>query len=208
MAQILQFLGVKKAMPTLFKGVRFDSHWYKNNAKSSGGFTAQKRGDPHTINGMMRHIMGATHISPYISLTVSYAVAYGYAAGVTAGTGTTHLATPTNPGYIYMIDLPDPLPPTLQVFDPIREIGAMTPPPLAHTPYQHEGKAEYLFGIINAHYRPLLLSYRLAYGGTVDIQPHAPSQHLLTLVNALRDAELLVYDWIPSMYISDPLPVS
>ena len=189
-------------MPSLFKGVRFNSYWYKNDA-TSVGFTAQKRGEPHSLARLMTHITGATHISPYISLTNSYAVAYGYAAGVTAGAGTIHLPTPTNPGYVYIIDIPDPLPPSVQLFDPVREIGRMTPLPLPHTPYQHEGKPEYLFGIVSAHYRRLLRSYRLTSGGTVDDQPDTPSQHLLTLVYALRDAEILAYDWIPDMYVRD-----
>ena len=197
-------------MPLLFRGVAFGSHWQIHDATASG-FTPHIRGTPHSINMMMMHIVGATPVSPYMSLTSSYAVAYSYAAGVTASTGTVHLPTPANPGYVYFIDIPDPLPPHaphVQLFDPVKEIGAMAPLPPTQVPYQHEGKPEYLLGIVDPRrFHRYMRSYRLGAGGQVTSRPDTPSQHLLTLVCALRDAELLAYDYIPPDYVVHRIPV-
>ena len=198
-------------MPLLFKGAAFGSYWQIHDATVSG-FTPHTRGTLHSINMMMLHIIGATTLSPYMSLTASYAVAHSYAAGVTAGTGTVHLPTPVNPGYVYLVDIPDPLPPHaphVQLFDPVKEIAAMAPQPPTHIPYQHEGKPEYLLGIIDPRrFHRYVQSYRLGAGGRVTSHPDTPSQHLLTLVCALRDSELLAYDCIPDDYVVQRIPVS
>jgi hypothetical protein len=183
-------------MPLLFKGVRAGTHWHTNDATKTG-FTAWASTMPHDLDMMMLHISEATVYSPYISLTVSYAVACSY-----AGSAATGSAAPTSPGYVYMVRVPDPLPSDLTLYDPVKEIGTRTPTPPAHIPYQHEGMPEYIFGVIDPrNFSGNLLAYRLGSGGKVMAQPHIPSQHLKTLVCALRDAELLVLKEIPAGYV-------
>jgi hypothetical protein len=94
------------------------------------------------------------------------------------------------------------------IYDPVKEIGTRTPAPPAKIPYQHEGMPDYLFGVIDpTNFSNTLVAYRLASGGRVAPQPDAPTQHLLTLVCALRDAELMAYREIPAKYVLHRIPV-
>jgi hypothetical protein len=156
---------------------------------------------------MMHHINGATIHTPYISLTSSLGVARTYAEVGRFGT-----ATPANPGYIYLIDIPDPLPANVRLYDPVKEIANNVPNPPLSIPYQHEGTQDYLLGVVNpAVFKSHLQAYRFTgiSAGKVSfsIQPQVPSLQLLTIVRALRDAETLAFEEIPGNWVIHREPV-
>jgi len=142
----------------------------------------------------MEHIARADVNSPYISLTRSYGVAYWY----TVLFGRTP-ATKINPGYVYEIELSHPLPPGLQILDPVKEVAMAAPEPLDLVCYQHDGLPDFLLGVMN----PMEMGQFLKPlrpkpppGGGAPI-PRLTIQ-LETLVRALRDAEILAVGNIPA----------
>jgi hypothetical protein len=188
-------------MPLLYRGVANGTHWHRNDARVSG-FTAHSRGISHSVNIMMMHICQATVFTPYISLTSSLGVACSYAGVASSG-----MATAASPGYVYTIDIPNPLPPDIQLYDAVHEIATTIPSHLPQTLYQHEGRPEYLLGVADSSFSHHLLSYYFDPAGHLTSQNDAPSQYLRTLVHALRDAELLAYDSIPAKYIKHRIAV-
>jgi hypothetical protein len=161
----------------------------------------------HSVPLMMHHINGATIHTPYISLTASLGVARTYAEVGRFGT-----ATSANPGYVYLIDIPDSLPANVCLYDPVKEIANSVPNPPLSIPYQHEGTQDYLLGVVNpAVFKSHLQAYRFAGvsagRAVVNIHSQAPSQQLLTIVRALRDAEVLALGMIPGNWVIHREPV-
>lgn len=175
-------------MPTFYRGAPPGSYWHTHDAQLNG-FTAKAAGMGPSTDVLIRHIANGITDSPYISLTWSPGVARDYAI---LGSGT--VATPHTPGYVYVIDIPNPLPSHLQfqLLDPIREIAPELPQFPSFIPYQHEGDQNFLLGVVKpSQFRQHLLSYRLGPSGLEPPQPATSSLPLIALVNALRDAEVL-----------------
>jgi hypothetical protein len=184
-------------MPIFYRGAGVGTYWHENDARLNG-FTPKKPGAIHSIERLIEHIVRADVNSPYISLTRSYGVAYWYA--VLFGRAR---ATETNPGYVYEIELNAPLPPGLQLLDPVKEVAAAAPEPLDSISYQHDGLPDFLLGVMNPVEMGQFLttpSLQPPPGGGIDRPPNL-SKELETLVQALRDAEILAVGNIPATYV-------
>ena len=183
-------------MPTMYRGAPLHSYWHTHDA-TRFGFNGQLPTTTHSVNIMIDHILGLTSQTPYTSLTFSYGVARAYAevSSVRAS------PTAANPAYVYLIDLSDPLPTGLSLYDPVKMIANMVPPPPAPVPYQHEGTPDYLLGVVDPNtYGHFLIAHRLsssAAGGTPSTSTDTPSSSLVALVRALRDSEILACGLIP-----------
>jgi hypothetical protein len=185
-------------MPIFYRGAGVGTHWHENDARLNG-FTSKKPGAIHSIDRLMKHIARADVNSPYTSLTRSYGVAYVYAVHFGRAQ-----PTETNPGYVYEIELSDPLPPGLHLLDPVKEVAKAAPEPLDLISYQHDGLPDFLLGVMN----PMEMGQFLT---TPSLQPppggipRPPNLaiELETLVLALRDAEILAVGNIPAVYIQN-----
>ena len=104
-------------MPILYRGAAPGTYWHMHDARLSG-FTAIRAGIPSSSNLVIAHIASGRTNGPFISLTWSPGIARDYAIVGPGG-----IATPANPGHIYVIDIPEPLPSHLSFFDPVREIA-------------------------------------------------------------------------------------
>lgn len=184
-------------MPIFYRGAGVGTYWHENGARLNG-FTPKKPGAVHSIERLMEHIARADVNSPYISLTRSYGIAYWYAVPLSRDT-----ATETNPGYVYEIELSHPLPPGLQLLDPVKEVAKAAPEPLDSISYQHDGRPDFLLGVINHMEMGQFLTTPCLQpppGGGTPRRPNLTIQ-LETLVRALRDAEILAVGNIPAAYI-------
>lgn len=165
-------------MPIFYKGARPGSHWHTTDARARG-FTPRASTMLLNADRLMQHIARGNADTPYISLTRSYGIAVDYAK-VGAAQG--------DPGFVYEIEINDPLPPGMELFDPVKVVADAAPLPLAAVPYQHDGQSDFLISVIEATIsaKPCLLPQ----GGATPRQPNL-SIYVETLVRALRDAEIL-----------------
>jgi hypothetical protein len=145
----------------------------------------------------MHHIANATTTSPYISLTRSYGVAFDYAiSGRMAPTA-------TNPAFVYEIDIPDPPPTGMTVIDPVAAVAAAHSNPLISLSYHHNGDSQFLLGVVD----PVKMAaermapIRVPPGSTATPGPANLTLPLETFVRALRDAEVLILDFIPNNHV-------
>ncbi len=178
-------MGTKTQMPTLFKGASLGTHWHVNDARTTGFTSAAHR--PHSPNAVITHISAYSYPSPYISLTTSFAVARQYALSGPGG-----IASPQNPGYVYEIDLSASTA-ALRIFNPLEEIS--TSIGLAH---EHNGDQSLILGVASSTHKSVLTTPVHQVGGQMAL-PNV-SHDLKALVNALRDAEILI-DTVPASRI-------
>ncbi len=198
-------------MATFYKGAGIGTHWHANDSRQIG-FTARVPETTPATDILIHHIETSTLNSPYISLTRSYAVAWHYAMwGGTADV----LPTKNNPGYVYEIEIGNPLPADLKLLDPIKEVALSLQDPAdvdiqKEFPfYQHNGLPNFILGVVDPQNRQDFIVGRQP-------QPPGPGERcspnltpqLETLVNALRDAEILVHGDIPPSCIMNRFDVT
>lgn len=189
-------------MPIYYRGAGPGSYWDLNDARQIG-FRAQA---PHLIastDRLMNHIAQTTVTSPFVSLSRSYAIAHGYAI-----VGPQGIATQTQPGYVYEIEVTDPLPLGLALLDPIKELAAALPGPLNQISYQHDGGASVLLGVVLPKEFSQVLTAPYPQAGGTSTSPVRISQELVTMIRALRDAEILAVGNIPTSCVLARTPVS
>lgn len=185
-------------MPVRFyKGVGVGTHHHHTDLRTTG-LMPRTAGTLDEI-AVQDHIAHGTAYSPCISLTRSFGVARDYAMN-------SALAPPTRaqPAYVYELHVPEDTKVPLFI-DPVHFIAARNADPLSSRPYQHDGDQKFL-GVV---------AYPLSSGGTYPLAPQPPglagathvslSATLKTIVNAIRDAEVLVHgnippDWIKRRY--------
>jgi hypothetical protein len=193
-------------MPLFYRGAGVGTFWHLNDARVNG-FTAQAPEVVPSIDRLMQHVARGTINSPYISLTRSFGVAWNYA--VFYGRSAT-LATHNSPGYVYEIEINDPLPSGLQLLDPLKDVAAAAPAPLAPISYQHDGLPEFLLGVVEpnkyGHFLSMPSLQPPPGGGT--LRPPNLTIQLETLVRVLRDAEILAVGNIPATLIRSRFEVS
>ena len=127
-------------MPFLFRGTGVGTYWDIHDARLTG-FTTRMPGASHNANMVTRHIRIAPHMTNYVSLSRSFGIARGYA--LYSGTSVP-IATQNEPGYVYVLEIDEPLAVGFALVDPIREIAMNLPTPLARNSYQHDGEADFL----------------------------------------------------------------
>ena len=166
----------KMQLPTLFKGAGPGTHWHVNDPRISGFTSAAHR--PHTKNAIISHITAYSFPSPYVSLTTSFAVARQYALAGPGG-----VASRKTPGYVYEVDL-SACTAAPMIFNPIAEVSKAN---LAHG---HDGEQNLILGVASpTHSR--ILGVKVLHSGGLKTLPNI-SAEMRSLVNALRDAEVLV----------------
>jgi hypothetical protein len=141
-------------MPLFYKGAGPGTYWHNHDARLTG-FAPQAPGIAPGVVRVVGHIAnGSTH-SPYVSLTKSFGIAWDYA--VYCGRRRP-VATAADPGFVYEVDLADPLPRGMQLLDPMQVVTGAFANPLAVAPYQHNGASRFVLGVID----PLRMRHLLA----------------------------------------------
>ena len=191
-------------MPIFYRGAGINTYWYLNDPVVRG-FSARDPGGSVTTTRLMLHIARSTVNSPFISLTRSYAVAWRYAM-----LSSEREPTPGDPAYVHEIEIQEPLPPGLQLLDPVKEVAQIPPAPTSlGPPYQHDGLPDFLLGVVN----PRKMGYFLAQHSLQPPSSEGTSRpptltiELETLVRALRDAEILARGIIPATYVRNRFEV-
>ena len=107
--------------------------------------------------------------------------------------------TRRTPAYVYEVELNDPLPSGLALFDPVKEIAQKGLPPPAATLYSHDGLPDFLLGVVSPStmgpYLHTPIKQPPPGGGTS--RPANLTLELEALVRALRDSEILAHGNIP-----------
>ena len=196
-------------MTTFYKGAGIGTHWHTHDSRRVG-FTSRAPEVGPTTASLIAHIATGTVNSPYISLTRSYAVAWDYAVR-----GGTNIPTPTNPSYVYEIEIDSLIPSGLELLDPVKEIAFHLQTPVGTDSeegvsfYQHNGLPTFLLGVVDpgsmSHFR--VGRQPQPPGPGMPCSPNLTFQ-LESLVNALRDAEILAYGHIPPSCIKNRFEVN
>ena len=186
-------------MPRFYKGIGVGTFLHGADLRATG-ITARAAGMGYSPNALVHHIARGTTVSPCISLTRSFGVAEMYARDASRV-----FPTATSPAYVYGIEINNPAPVGVTIYDPIQQILSLHPDPLAQSSYHHDGDMNFLLGIVN----PALMSAYLnapirqpgqsasgGAGGTA--RPANLSLELEALVRALRDAEVMAVGTIPA----------
>ena len=184
-------------MPLFYRGAGVGTYWHTNDARSTG-FVPRFPGMPSSANYLIQHIAQGTVSSPYVSLTRSYGVALTYAL-----IGTHAIATASNPGYVYEVEIDNPLPGGPQILDPIIELAAAVPHPLSTISYQHDGFPGFLLGVVDPQRmrRFLMTPYPQPPGASGTSRTPNLTGTLEAFVRVLRDAEILALGTIPTSCI-------
>ena len=180
-------------MALFYRGAGPGTYWAIQDARLEG-FVPRQPGMAPNSTQLMNHIRLGTTTSPYTSLSRSFGVARQYAL-----VGTNGIAESSNPGYVYEVELDDPLPAGLQVLDPIQTIAEVLNSPLSTPSYHHDGDQGFVLGVIDPLNNRHLLTAPIRTplpGATA--RPANLSEHLETLLRALRDAEILAVGNIPA----------
>lgn len=193
-------------MPFFYRGAPIGSYWHIKDARL-GGFIPHSPGMTSGVDRMMQHIAMGTAASPFVSLTRSFAVAWAYAVLFSRAR-----ATPTSPAYVYEVQITDPVPRGLTLIDPVNEITTALSDPLNGCPYHHDGLPTFLLGVVDptrmGHHLTSLPPCPPVGPATMRSYPASLSDELKTLVNALRDSEILALGTIPASLITNRYAVA
>jgi hypothetical protein len=191
-------------MAIFYRGAGINTYWYLNDPIEHG-FVARAPGMTPTITRQMLHIARSTVNSPFISLTRSYAVAWRYAM-----VSSERVPTLRDPAYVHEIEIQEPLPPGLQLLDPVKEVAQVLPSPISlGPPYQHDGLPDFLLGIVDPGNMGHFLAQHAMQPPSSEGTPRSPNLtiELETLVRALRDAEILAHGIIPATCVKNSFDV-
>ena len=196
-------------MITFYKGAGVGTHWHINASREIG-FEAISPTTRPTVEALITHVAKGTANSPYISLTRSYAVAWNYAVR-----GGTDIHTLDKRGCVYEIEIDIPLPFGLELLDPVKEVARSLPNPIGidseggYPFYQHNGLPAFLLGVVSpgdmSHFR--IGRQPQPPGPGVPCPPNLTPQ-LVALVNALRDAEILLHGRISPSCVKNRFEVN
>ena len=182
-------------MPIFFRGAGVGTYWHNNDARVLG-FTPKSPGVSPGASRMMQHVARGSHTSPYLSFSRSFGIAWAY------GVVGTSIATQQNPGYVYELDIPDPLPPGVTLLDPLQEVAKTLGNPPGGS-YQHDGQQDFLLGVVDPlnHAARLTAAIRQPPGSSGTPRGATLTLELETLVRTLRDAEVLALGNIPAAWV-------
>jgi len=185
-------------MPRFYKGIGVGTFLHATDLRATG-ISPRAPGVGYTPNALLHHIARGTTVSPCISLTRSFGVAEMYAREASRAFPTAAVSA-----FVYGIEINNPPPVGMTIYDPVQQITSLHPDPLAQISYHHDGDMNFLLGVVN----PMLMSAYLntpvrqpghstgTAGGTA--RPANLSLELEALVRALRDAEVMVIGTIPA----------
>ena len=177
----------------LYKGAGPGTHWHTNNARLTGFSSPQQVAG--TPNYVLSHITAYSQRSPFTSFTTSYAIARRYAASGPLGQ-----ATSGNPGFVYTVDLGQLLAAaSVKLVDPIEALAVGLNGNWVHA---HNADIDLLLDLTRGHAPHATPAGR--FGRPHDLQL-PPELH--ALVNAMRDAEVLVEGGVPFAAVTDRDPV-
>lgn len=178
----------------LYKGAGPGTHWFTTDPRAAGGFTVAA-GLPGP-NAVVQHVVNYSWPSCYTSFSASFAAACVYAQSGPAGA-----ASPTNPGYVFQIDVEQALATGAQFVDPALVILGANPPVGAAgvVPTHHDGGADLIRGIADPLQATILTASPRrptnpnvpAGPGSGTPGPPAVMPQLRAVIFALRDAEVL-----------------
>ncbi len=191
-------------MAIFYRGAGIGTYWYHNDPVRQG-FIARAPGMEPTTSRLMHHIARGTINSPFISITRSYGVAWHYAMSSSERTPTL-----SDPAYVHEIEIQEPLPPNLQLLDPVKEVTRTLPSPTSPgPPYQHDGLPDFLIGIADPGNMEHFLTPSSLQPPGSEGTPRTPNLtiELETLVRALRDAEILAHGIISATCVKNSFNV-
>ena len=184
-------------MTRFWKGVGVGTFLHGADLRITG-IAPARPGASHSGTSVMQHVAWGSTRSPLISLTKSWDVAKDYARN-------SGYSPPTaaNPAYVYEVVVPDPLPPGVELIDPVCFVATLNTNPLTSS-YHHDGNQAFLLCIVDPlkNPTPANISFPpLLRGGT----PRPPNRtiELETMVRSLRDAEVLVLGNVPQAWVQD-----
>jgi hypothetical protein len=183
------------AMALLYRGAGPGTYWHLNDARVTG-FAPHSSGATPSNDFIINHIARGSTRSPYVSFTRSFGVGRAYALSGPAG-----YASISQPGYVYEIEVVDDT--VCTVLDPVVEIAKGLGEPWSSPSYHHDGKQNFLLGIVDpANCLHHLQEHCVMPPGSSGTPRAANlSRELEALVRALRDSELLVLGNIPSSFL-------
>ena len=183
----------------LYKGVGPGTFHHGTHLQTTG-IVAHRATAAADLQAVVQHVAYGPVNSPLISLTSSYAVAAQYAL---VGT---HHATSGSPGYVYQIDVPDPLPLGARVHDAALYIAAeilKINNSLSSIAYRHNGDRAFLLSIVDpGNFGHLKYIPPAVPKGNSSSNPPTLTIHLEAMVNALRDAEVFAVGTVPQNWIT------
>lgn len=172
--------------PTLYKGAGPGTWWHVNDPRTTPAGFWGGAANAGTVNATVRHITAYSWPSPYLSFTTSFAIARSYALSGPKG-----VASRSNPGFVYEIDLSTlSFPPTL--IDPVQHIVGSN----GGWAHRHEGAPTLIEEIAKG-----AQSYSLSHRSGGPQRAPAVQTDLIALVFAIRDAEILVAGGLSSAAI-------
>ncbi len=186
-------------MVRLYKGVAPGTHHHATDLRTTG-IAAHSPNDNVNLQAFVQHVaLGSMH-SPLISLSSSYAVAAQYAA---VGK---RRARHGSPGYVYQIDVPDPVPPSIEVHDAALYIAnelLNSNNALTILNYRHNGDREFLLSVVNPQrFGHLKSTPPIVPSGLMTSSPPLLTDQLKAMVHALRDAEVMVARNVPKSWVT------
>jgi hypothetical protein len=190
----------------LYKGAGPGTHWWTSDAQTAGGFVVGQA--PRNVNAIIRHIVNYSWPSPYSSFSASFAAAAAYAVAGPQGK-----ATPSQPGWVYEIDVALATELGARFVDPAREILLLNPYIGAPgtIPTFHDGGQDLILGIADpVVHRKVLVTPPRQPGLTGHVRgPGTPIVHneLRAVIFALRDAEVLATTDVPAACITARYPI-
>ncbi len=179
-------------MTIFYRGAGVGTYWHTNDARLSG-FKPTNPALLNTPDRVIQHVYNGLTDSPYVSLSLSYPVALNYALEMGITQPTVH-----DPAYVYEVEINNSH--GVHLVDPVKEIAAGAPDPLAPQNYQHNGSPNVLLGVVSTFLAPLLRLPIATPPGAVTVGAHTLNlgPHLWALVAALRDAEILAFGTVPT----------
>ena len=184
-------------MARFYKGIGVGTFLHASDLRTIG-LSPRMPAAAYSMSALMQHIARATTTSCCISLTRSYGIAAWYARNGRAVSG------PGAPGHVYEIEIPDPPPSgSVTVHDPVREVSAHYPNPVAPSFYHHDGDHEFLLGVVNPSHMQRFLRKPVVHppGSGATPRPPTLSIELEAMVRCLRDAEVLVEGTVPPAWV-------
>lgn len=173
----------------LFKGAGPGTHWHQKDARLTG-FSSPKH-LAGSANYVLSHITAYSQLSPFTSFTTSYAIARRYACSGPAGQ-----ASATNPGYVYTVDLRQlGRAHAVKLLDPVEALAQGLNGNWVHG---HNADVDLLLDLVRGRSPSATTRGRLGVSSNLHLPPE-----LAALVNAIRDAEILVEGVLPQPAVTD-----